>query len=230
MKVIHVKDAAEGGKIAFSILKEAMENGIHVLGLATGTTPVQFYEEITKSDLDFTDMISINLDEYVGLPANHLESYHRFMERHLFEQKPFKKAYLPDGLGDEDDPKRYETIVAQHPIDLQLLGIGTNGHIGFNEPGTPFGEKTKKVKLADSTIEANARFFDHPDEVPRYAFSLGIKNIMHAKQIILMAYGEEKAHALDAMINGPVTEDLPASVLQLHPNVIVITDQPIDEI
>lgn len=229
MKIIHVKDAAEGGKVAFSILKEAMEQGIQVLGLATGTTPVTLYEEITKSDLDFSDKIAINLDEYIGLPATHPASYHQFMEKHLFAKKPFKKTYLPDGLGGDNEPKRYDAILKEHPIDLQILGIGVNGHIGFNEPGAPFGGKTSKVTLADSTIEANARFFKEEADVPRYAFSLGIKNVMHAKQIVLMAYGEEKAAALDAMMNGPVTEDLPASVLQLHPNVIVITDQPVDE-
>lgn len=136
---------------------------------------------------------------------------------------------MPDGLGGANEPKRYDTILKGHPIDLQILGIGVNGHIGFNEPGAPFGGKTSKVRLDDSTIEANARFFKKEADVPCYAFSLGIKNVMHAQQIILIAYGEQKAATMDAMMNGPVTEELPVSILQVHPNVIVITDQPIDE-
>ena len=195
------------------------------MGLATGTTPIILYEEMTKSDLDFTDKITINLDEHIGLPASHPASYHQFMEKHLFS----KKNYLPDGLGGANEPKRYDAILKGHPIDLQILGIGVNGHIGFNEPGASFGGKTSKVRLDDSIIEANARFFKEEADVPCYAFSLGIKNVMHAQQIIFMAYGEQKAATMDAMMNGPVTEELPASILQLHPNVIVITDQPIDE-
>lgn len=228
MKLHIVKDNQVGAELGYSIIKEAKEAGkLNVFGLATGSTPVTFYERLVASDLDFTDTISVNLDEYVGIGADHNQSYHYFMNQHLFSKKPFKANYLPNGLNEnaEEECKRYDEIIANNPIDIQILGIGENGHIGFNEPGTPFESTTSKVELTESTILANARMFDSIDDVPRYAYSMGIQSIMGAKKIILFAYGEKKADAILATLEGPVVESLPASILQQHDDVIVICDE-----
>ncbi|MBJ7691968.1 glucosamine-6-phosphate deaminase [Weissella confusa] len=226
MKILQVKDQQAGGRAGYDVFAEAVKNGAHVFGLATGSTPISIYDELKASDLDFSDKISINLDEYKGLPGTHEQSYRYFMNEHLFNAKPFKESYVPDGMADsETETKRYEGIIDANPIDLQILGLGQNGHIGFNEPGTPFDSLTHEVTLTESTIEANARFFEHEDEVPRYAYSMGIGSIMKAKEILLVAYGAAKADAVAAMIEGPVTEDMPASILQKHANVTVIIDE-----
>ncbi|MEQ9763168.1 glucosamine-6-phosphate deaminase [Streptococcus sp. ZJ151] len=227
MKVVTVKNAQEGGKIAFTLLKEKMAQGIQTLGLATGSTPETFYQEIRQSDLDFSEMTSINLDEYVGLDQSSDQSYAYFMKQHLFDAKPFKMSYLPDGKATdlEAAAKDYDRIIAENPIDFQILGIGRNGHIGFNEPGTSFDKTTHVVDLAPSTIEANSRFFDSSDDVPKQAMSMGIASIMASKTIVLLAFGSEKADAIKGMVEGSVTEELPASVLQNHADVIVIVDE-----
>lgn len=227
MKVITVKNQLEGAKIGFDLLKEAMDNGAKTLGLATGSTPVEFYNQIVKSDLDFSDMTSVNLDEYVGLDGSDEQSYRYFMSKHLFNEKPFKENFLPNGKAAdlEAETKAYDQIIAEHPIDFQILGIGQNGHIGFNEPGTSFEETTHVVDLQESTIKANARFFENEEDVPRQAISMGIASIMAAKSIVLMAYGESKAEAIKGMVEGEITEDMPASVLQKHADVVVIADE-----
>lgn len=226
MKVIQVKNPEEGGKVAFEILKEKLANGAQTLGLATGSSPLEFYREIVESDLDFSNLSSVNLDEYVGLDGDNPQSYRYFMQEHLFNKKPFKESYLPSGVRDhaEAEVVRYNQILADHPVDLQILGIGRNGHIGFNEPGTPFDSQTHLVDLDQSTIEANARFFDKIEDVPTQAISMGIKNILDAKSIILFAYGESKAKAIEGTVEGTVTEKLPASSLQNHPDVTIIAD------
>lgn len=218
---------AAASKAAFNVIKDAMDKGIQTLGLATGSSPVDLYNDMTSSDLDFSNMTSVNLDEYVGLDTKNDQSYHYFMNEHLFSKKPFKQSFVPDGQAAdiEQAAKDYDQIIEEHPIDIQLLGIGRNGHIGFNEPGTPFDEGTHKVTLTQSTIDANARFFEHEEDVPRYAISMGIGSIMKSKQIILLAFGEDKADAIKATVEGPVTEDVPASVLQNHDNVIVFVDE-----
>ncbi len=227
MKVITVKNQLEGAKIGFDLLKEAMDNGAKTLGLATGSTPVEFYNQVVKSDLDFSDMTSVNLDEYVGLDGSDEQSYRYFMSKHLFNEKPFKENFLPNGKAAdlEAETKAYDQIIAEHPIDFQILGIGQNGHIGFNEPGTSFEETTHVVDLQESTIKANARFFENEEDVPRQAISMGIASIMGAKSIVLMAYGESKAEAIKGMVEGEVTEDMPASILQKHADVVVIADE-----
>lgn len=226
MNIITVSNEIEGGKKAFAILKQVLADGGQVLGLATGSTPIAFYKEIVASDLDFSQLVSVNLDEYVGLSADNDQSYAYFMEQNLFSKKPFRASYLPNGLATdaEAEAKRYNDVLEQNPIDFQILGIGQNGHIGFNEPGSAFDGETRIVDLTESTIHANARFFEDESQVPRQAFSMGIANIMRAKTIVLLAYGEAKAKAVQAMIKGPVTPDVPASVLQQHDNVIVILD------
>lgn len=225
MKIIKVKDKNEGGKKAFELVKEAAEQGAEVFGLATGSTPETLYHELVESDLDFSDKISINLDEYVGLEADHPQSYHTFMQENLFYKKPFKESHVPNGMEGPEETARYEELIEEHPIDLQILGIGVNGHIGFNEPGTPFGSKTHKVALTDETIESNKRFFESKEEVPKFAYSMGIGTIMSAKKILLLAYGQNKAEAIKATVEGPVTEKVPASILQEHPDVTVIVDE-----
>ncbi len=227
MNVQIVSDKQAGGKAGFKVFEDALQNDAKVLGLATGSTPVTIYGQLVASDLDFSQLTSVNLDEYVGLNADHPQSYHYFMQQHLFNAKPFAHSYVPDGsnLDAAAATSEYDQIIADNPIDLQLLGLGKNGHIGFNEPGTDPESTTHKVTLTESTIDANARFFTNADEVPRYAYSMGIGSILKAKQILIVAYGEAKAAAVAAMIQGPVTPDVPASYLQTHPNVTVILDE-----
>ncbi|MFL2104653.1 glucosamine-6-phosphate deaminase [Desemzia sp. FAM 23991] len=226
MNVFVAKDKKEGSQKVFDLITQEMENGAKVFGLATGSTPEDLYKIMTSSDMDFSGITSINLDEYVGLSPEDPQSYRYFMEKHLFSKKPFKKTYVPNGLAEEaEENTRYNKIIAENPIDLQILGIGTNGHIGFNEPGSSFESETRKVALVESTIDSNKVYFDHEEDVPRYAFSMGIKSILKSKKIILMAFGKNKAEAIQQMIEGPVTEEVPASVLQQHPNVIVIVDE-----
>ena len=224
MKTIIVKNQLEGGKVAFDLLKESLAAGAQTLGLATGSSPIALYQEMIESDVDFSELYSVNLDEYDGLAPDHEQSYHAFMQEHLFNAKPFKESFLPDGMAEdlEQAAKDYDDILSQHVIDFQILGIGSNGHIGFNEPGTSFDSQTHVV---DSTIESNSRFFASRDQVPTKAISMGIASIMAAKKIILFAYGDKKADAIFKMVKGPVTEEVPASVLQHHPDVTLILDE-----
>ncbi|GGV09986.1 glucosamine-6-phosphate deaminase [Lactobacillus acetotolerans] len=229
MKIIVKENDIEGGAAAFKIFEKGIKNGAKVLGLATGSTPVTLYQNWVKSDLNCDNLTSINLDEYVGLKPDNPQSYHYFMQKHLFDKKPFKKSYVPDGLEAAKDPQaaadHYNQIIKDNPIDIQLLGIGRNGHIAFNEPGSSFDTVTREVKLTDNTIKANSRFFDNIDEVPKSAICMGIANIMSAKKVVLMAFGKNKAHAIKEMIEGPVTEQVPASILQKHLDVVVIIDK-----
>ena len=225
-KIIRVKDAEEGGKKAFELIKEGIENGAQVLGLATGSTPETLYQEMVKSDVDFSHCVSINLDEYIGLSGDNDQSYRYFMNSHLFNDKPFKATYVPNGEAEDlaAECRHYEEILANHPIDIQILGIGENAHIGFNEPGTPFDAPTQVVELTESTINANKRNFEKIEDVPTTAISMGIGSIMKSKKVILIAYGEAKAEAIANTINGEMTTDVPASVLQNHPDVTIILD------
>ena len=224
--IIRVKDAEEGGKKAFELIKEGIENGAQVLGLATGSTPETLYQEMVKSDVDFSHCVSINLDEYIGLSDDNDQSYRYFMNSHLFNEKPFKATYVPNGKAEDlaAECRHYEEILANHPIDIQILGIGENAHIGFNEPGTPFDTPTQVVELTESTINANKRNFEKIEYVPTTAISMGIGSIMKSKKVILIAYGEAKAEAIANTINGEMTIDVPASVLQNHPDVTIILD------
>ncbi len=224
--IIRVKDAEEGGKKAFELIKEGIENGAQVLGLATGSTPETLYQEMVKSDVDFSHCVSINLDEYIGLSSDNDQSYRYFMNSHLFNEKPFKATYVPNGKAEDlaAECRHYEEILANHPIDIQILGIGENAHIGFNEPGTPFDTPTQVVELTESTINANKRNFEKIEDVPTTAISMGIGSIMKSKKVILIAYGKAKAEAIANTINGEMTIDVPASVLQNHPDVTIILD------
>ncbi len=205
-----------------------------VLGLATGSTPIKTYEHIRrkyeKNEVDFEKTVTFNLDEYIGLGKGDSQSYRCFMDQHLFNHINIKEdnIYIPNGLA-QDIPSEcinYEEEIKKHGgIDLQLLGIGRNGHIGFNEPNVSFEARTHKVSLDADTIKANARFFDSADAVPTEAISMGIKTIMMSKKILLLASGKNKAEAINALVNGPITPKLPASILQLHQDVTLILDE-----
>lgn len=226
MEVIIVETPLDGAKEAFDIFSRVKEQGGKVYGLATGSTPIELYKLLVASELDFSDCVSVNLDEYVGLAGDDEHSYRYFMNEQLFYAKPFKESFVPDGLAPEDtEIARYEQVLADNPIDLQLLGLGSNAHIGFNEPGTDFSERTHKVHLTESTINANKRFFANEEDVPRYAYSMGPASIMDAKEVVLMAFGEGKAQAVKDMIEGEVTPKVPASILQNHEHVTIIIDQ-----
>ena len=227
MKILVTKNKEEASQKAFKLLQTDIINGAQVLGLATGSSPLGLYQKMTSSSVDYSNLISINLDEYVGLKSTDPQSYHYFMEHHLFTQKPFAKSFIPDGsnLNATKVINHYNQILATYPIDTQILGIGNNGHIGFNEPGTPFDSQTHKVKLTPATINANARFFTSSKDVPTEAYTMGIGSILQAKHIILLAFGEQKADAINKMVNGKITTAVPASALQQHPNVTVILDK-----
>lgn len=227
MQIIRVKDSNEGGQKAFEMIKAGIANGAKTLGLATGSTPETLYNAMVTSDLDFSQMTSVNLDEYVGLGQQDAQSYRYFMQAHLFNKKPFKETFVPNGKATDlaAECQRYDQIIAQNPVDIQILGIGRNGHIGFNEPGTSFDSKTQVVDLTQSTIDANKRYFDKVEDVPTQAVSMGIASIMQGKKIILMAYGKDKAQAIQAMIEKAPSENVPASALQNHADVTVIVDE-----
>jgi len=203
-----------------------------VIGLATGSTPLGTYRQLVawyeKGDLDFSSVKTVNLDEYVGLAPDDEHSYRYFMDKNLFSKINIKRenTYLPDGLSDPAEAAReYDKIIeGLGGIDLQLLGIGHNGHIGFNEPDFAFEKTTHAVELDDSTINANARFFADRGLVPRRAVTMGMKSIMQAKKIVLIASGEDKREILHKALYGPVTPAVPASILQLHPCLTVIAD------
>ena len=204
-----------------------------VLGLATGSTPLGLYAKLAElyneKKISFDKVTSFNLDEYVGLDGNHDQSYLYFMNTNLFDKVNIRKnaTFVPSGLGDVDaNAKNYEEMIAAAGgIDLQLLGLGQNGHIGFNEPGTPLDSLTHKIELTANTREANARFFASLSDVPTHAISMGIKTVMNAKSIILIALGENKADAVAKSVNGKIDTMVPASVLQLHPDVTFYLDE-----
>lgn len=205
-----------------------------VLGLATGSTPLQMYKQLIAVHetvgLDFSRARSFNLDEYIGLDPENPQSYHYFMQQNFFSRINIKpeNIYIPNGMAEdiEAEGKYYDSLIDQMGgIDLQVLGIGQNAHIGFNEPDVKFEATTHKVKLDEETIQANARFFADAEEVPRYAISMGIKTIMLARKVILLANGRNKAEAVCKAVRGSVSPAAPASILQLHRDVTVIVDQ-----
>ena len=205
-----------------------------VLGLPTGSSPLGMYQQLIamykKGELDFSSVKTFNLDEYIGLDTDHPQSYHQFMEDNFFQYVNLKPENTNMPKTDETDNlsgcQNYENKI-QHTggIDLQILGIGRNGHIGFNEPGTSFSSRTHVVQLHDETRKANARFFNTIDEVPKAAVTMGIKTIMRARKILLLIAGQSKQEALFRLISSKVNESFPASVLQLHPDVMVLTDK-----
>ncbi len=235
MKVIKTSNYADMSRKAANIISAQITlKPDSVLGLATGSTPVGTYEVLTaryeKGDLDFSKIYSVNLDEYRGLDDTNDQSYRYFMNQHLFNHVNIdpENTHVPDG-SEPDSAKAcadYEEIIQNYGgIDLQLLGLGHNGHIGFNEPADDFAKTTHCVDLAESTIQANKRFFEKEEDVPRQAYTMGIGTIMKAKAILVVVSGEDKAAILNEVINGPITPKVPASILQLHPNVTIVADE-----
>lgn len=235
MRVIRTKDYDDmSRKAANVIFAQVVTKPDCVLGLATGSTPIGTYKELIakyeNGDLDFSAVKSANLDEYKGLPRDNDQSYYYFMYNNLFKHVNIDLANtnIPDGMKPDAETEcaRYEEVIkALGGVDLQLLGLGHNGHIGFNEPADQFDKITHCVDLQESTIEANKRFFADVNDVPRQAYTMGIQTIMSAKKILLIVSGAEKAQILHDVICGPVTPHVPASILQMHPDVTVIADE-----
>ena len=236
MKIIRAKDYKDMSRKAANIISaQVIMKPNCVLGLATGGTPVGAYAQLVewynKGDLDFSEVTTVNLDEYRGLPKEHPESYWSFMHRNLFDHVNIDPAHinLPDGtnMDAEAECKRYDEVIRSvGGVDLQLLGIGHDGHIGFNEPHDAFDLGTHCVDLAQETIEANKRFFDgNEDLVPKQAYTMGIKTIMQARKVLVVANGLAKAKAVKAVVSGPVTPECPGSILQMHPDCILVADE-----
>lgn len=234
MQLIQAKDYEDMGRKAANIISaQVIMKPNCVLGLATGSSPLSTYANLIewckKGDLDFSSVSSVNLDEYRGLTADNDQSYRYFMNKNLFDQINIDKAntYVPDGAQPDAGKacKDHDAIIEKlGGIDLQLLGMGLNGHIGFNEPADEFPKGTHCVDLTQSTIEANARFFASKDDVPTQAYTMGIQNIMLAKKILVIVSGANKAQILADTFLGPVKPQVPASILQLHPDVTVVAD------
>lgn len=234
MKIIVTKDYEElSAKAAKIMLEVVRENPYAVLGLATGTTPLGLYAYMVadheQKGTSYAHIRTANLDEYKGLPKTHPQSYAYFMRKNLFDGLGIhsENTNIENGMAADEEKEcaRYDEVLEQLPRDIQLLGLGSNGHIAFNEPGTPFGSGTHVVSLAESTVKDNARLFDDISEVPRKAFTMGIRQIMQAKKILILASGANKADAVAKMVKGEVTEAVPASVLQLHPDCTLIVDK-----
>lgn len=235
MRLIRAKNYEDASRKVASILAaQVVLKPDCVLGLATGSSPIGAYQQLIKwynqGDLDFSKTKSVNLDEYVGLSADHDQSYAYFMRNNLFDHINIDQnnTNLPNGL-EPDAAKecaRYDQVISSlGGVDLQLLGIGGNGHIGFNEPADHFSTGTNQVNLAASTIAANARFFENESMVPRQAYTMGMLGIMQAKRVVLIATGPAKAQAIYDSFCGPVTSQVPASILQLHPDFILVADE-----
>ena len=234
MKVIITENYAEMSQKAAEIIMEIVKNNPKaVLGLATGSSPIGTYQLLAKdckeNGTSYSQVSTVNLDEYVGLTADHDQSYAYFMRDNLFNHIDIDLANtnLPSGVAADlaAECDRYNALLENYKQDVQVLGLGSNGHIGFNEPGTPFDSVTHLVDLTENTIKDNSRLFASIDEVPRQALSMGIKNIMNAKSILVVVSGKNKAEAVRGMVKGEITPELPASVLQLHPFVTVICDK-----
>ncbi len=232
MKVIWASDYQEVSKRTADYIKaQILMKPNCVLGLATGSSPIGTYQNLVSAyqngEVDFSKVTSVNLDEYFGLDGEHDQSYRYFMNHHLFDHVNIAKenTFVPSGITEdiEQETQRYEQLIRDlGGVDLQLLGIGHNGHIGFNEPCNEFVPQTHVVDLGESTIQANARFFGSVENVPKKAITMGIGTIMSAKKIILIASGQDKKEIIHRSIYGAVTPDVPASILQLHPDVTVI--------
>ena len=234
MRVIKAKDYREMSRAAANIISaQILLKPDCVLGLATGSSPVGTYEQLIewykKGDLDFSLVTTVDLDEYVGLAPDHDQSYYYFMHHNLFDSVNLRpgSTNLPDGCAADMDAEciRYDTLLRTLGVDLQLLGLGNNGHIGFNEPDKEFSKGTHIVTLTESTLEANKRFFASIDDVPKTAISMGTYDIMQAKRILMVASGKAKAEAVKAMLTGPITPQMPASILQFHRNFTLVADE-----
>lgn len=235
MQIYRAKDYEDMSKKAANIIaSQVVLKPDCVLGLATGSTPIGAYKDLVEKyeqgDLDFSQVTTVNLDEYKGLPRENDQSYYYFMHDNLFDHVNVKpeNTHLPDGTKEDanEECARYEELIRSlGGQDLQLLGLGHNGHIGFNEPDTVFEKTTHCVDLQESTIEANKRFFASADDVPKQAYTMGIGTIMQAKKILVVVSGEDKADTVAKAFFGPVTPEVPASILQFHKDVILVADE-----
>lgn len=236
MQILKAKNYEQMSRIAANIISaQIIMKPDSVLGLATGSTPIGTYAELVKrfenGDLDFSAVTSINLDEYKGLPGDNDQSYRYFMNTNLFDHVNINKehTYVPNGLEPDSDKacSDYNAIIHQYGggVDLQLLGLGHNGHIGFNEPSDAFDKETHCVDLSERTIEANARFFENKDTVPKQAYTMGIQTIMNAKKVLVIVSGKDKAEIVKKAFFGPITPQVPASALQLHQDFILVGDE-----
>ena len=234
MRILVVKNYYDMSRLAAQTIQEVLENvDKPVLGLATGETPIGTYQKLVEQckagKISFRGVTTVNLDEYVGLGKRDEQSYVHFMHENFFDRTDIleRNTNLPNGKAKDLDKEceRYHDLVVSHPQDLQLLGLGSNGHIGFNEPNTPFDSVTHVVELSQSTIRDNARFFPHPSAVPTSAITMGISEIMQAKKILVLANGSHKADAVYEMVYGEIRESCPASVLQRHPDCTLIVDE-----
>lgn len=235
MKLIVAKNYEEMSKLAAEFMAEEVKKKPEIiLGLATGGTPVGMYKELIRmcdnKEVDFSKATTVNLDEYIGLSGEHNQSYRYFMNSNLFNHINIDKAktFVPNGQAPdiEAECKSYDARIRElGGIDLQLLGLGSNGHVAFNEPDTFLTVGSHETKLTQSTIEANARFFDSMDEVPKTAITMGIGGIMQAKKILVIANGEGKADVVEKLMNGKITTEVPASMLQMHRDVTIIVDE-----
>lgn len=235
MRIYEAADyRAMSRKVANLIAAQVIAKPDCVLGLATGSTPVGAYQRLVElcraGDVSFAQVVSVNLDEYKGLSPEHEQSYRYFMQHNLFDHVDIKpeNTHVPNGLAEDAGVEcdRYDALI--HSLggaDLQLLGLGRNGHIGFNEPGNAFVKDTHVVELTPSTIDANKRFFNSEAEVPRQALTMGIGSILCAKRIVIAASGTDKAEAVFKAVAGPITPEVPASILQLHPDVVLVADR-----
>ena len=235
MKIYKAKDYKDMSRKAANIISaQVIMKPNCILGLATGSTPIGTYDQLVewynKGDLDFSEVTTVNLDEYKGLPRTNDQSYYYFMHQHLFDRVNIdpERTNVPNGMESDAEKEcgRYEELIRSlGGVDLQLLGLGHNGHIGFNEPGEAFEKETHCVDLTESTIEANKRFFASADDVPKQAYTMGIKTIMQAKKILIVVNGENKADIVERAFFGPVTPEVPASILQLHNDVTLVGDE-----
>lgn len=235
IRIYKAKDYEEMSRKAANIISaQVIMKPNCVLGLATGSTPIGLYKELVegyeKGDLDFSEVKTVNLDEYKGLNRENDQSYYYFMHDNLFDHIniPEENTHLPNGMEPDSEKEcaRYTKLIqSMGGVDLQLLGIGHNGHIGFNEPSESFDKDVHCVNLTQSTIEANKRFFASADDVPKQAYTMGIKTIMQAKKILIVANGEGKADIVRDAFFGPITPQVPASVLQLHNDVTLVADE-----
>lgn len=235
MKIYKAKDYKDMSRKAANIISaQVIMKPNCVLGLATGSTPIGTYDQLVewynKGDLDFSEVTTVNLDEYKGLPRTNDQSYYYFMHQHLFDRVNIdpERTNVPNGMEPDAEKEcgRYEELIRSlGGVDLQLLGLGHNGHIGFNEPGEAFEKETHCVDLTESTIEANKRFFASADDVPKQAYTMGIKTIMQAKKILIVVNGENKADIVERAFFGTVTPEVPASILQLHNDVTLVGDE-----
>ena len=224
----------EVSKEAFKVMKTVLDKGNPVLGLATGSSPVGLYKEMIRDHKEngtsYKNILTWNLDEYVGIPRTHEQSYWTFMHENLFNfiDIPEENIHVPVGESEDEEAEcvKYEESMKGHTVDIQVVGIGSDGHIAFNEPGTPFDSLTHLMDLTEQTRKDNARFFDNDiNQVPKRSITMGLASIMRAKKIIVIATGENKAEAVYGMLKGPKTTDCPASILQDHPDVTVLLDK-----